>query len=284
MGDSVTVGRLHFESGTLTLAFLSGVGLHIEGPAEIQLASLDRIICRQGNVRAKIAPGAEGFTIETPGAAVIDLGTELGVRVDRRGLSQVVVYEGKAEATLFGADGSPQRTQTLEAQQSVELDPHEGTMRSLAVHELLPSPNLHIADLRLSDDYREQVMAAEPKHYWPRDQEQGERMLVDATGGMNLNVVGSIDVMEDGSISFSESSDSQFLRADGVWTPPKEFALEMWFASTAFHNSTLAVIEATPPKRGDLALIELTSGIVSRHSSPGESASFIAGHREEPTA
>ncbi len=44
-GDSVSAGTLSFSSGKLTLAFLSGVSLHAQGPAKIQIAAPDRIVC-----------------------------------------------------------------------------------------------------------------------------------------------------------------------------------------------------------------------------------------------
>ncbi len=233
-GDSVSTGTLSFSSGKLTLAFLNGVSLHAEGPAKIQIAAPDRIVCLRGNLRARIVPGAEGFTIETPGAAVVDLGTELGIHVDQGGRSQVVVYEGLAEATLLGPDGSPNRTQTLKAEQSVELDPHKGTMRSLAMRELLSSPKLDIPPLQLAADYPQRVLAAKARYYWPTTQVQDGQIRDRVQDGMSLSLVGPIEAMTDGSLSFIESSEPQYLRAEGAWSPPKQFAVELWFASNAF--------------------------------------------------
>ena len=257
-GGSVSSGPLRFSSGQLTLAFTSGVSVHVEGPADLVLAGPDRIVCHRGNLRAKIVEGAEGFTIETPGAAIVDLGTEFGVNVDGVGRSQVVVYEGKAEASLLAPDGSPRRTQTLSAAQSVELDPRAGTMRSLSPRELLPAPDLDIAPLSLPADYPERVLAAGPRHYWRGSDARGGEIPDSASGGMNLRIAGPVKVLEDGSLAFDQVAEPQFLRATGTWMPPGEFAIELWFASTAFHNSILAVVQAAPPGHGDLAMVELT--------------------------
>ncbi len=223
----------------------------------------------RGNLRAKIVPGAEGFTIETPGAAVVDLGTELGVHVDQGGRSQVVVYEGLAEATLLGPDGSPNRTQTLKAEQSIELDPRNGTMRTVALRELLPSPKLDIPSLKLASDYPQRVLAAKARYYWPSSQVEDGRIRDRVQDGMSLSLVGPIEAMNDGSLSFIESSEPQYLRAEGAWSPPKQFAVELWFASNAFHNSTLAVLQAPPPNHGDLALLELTQRNQETPFKPG---------------
>jgi hypothetical protein len=257
-GDSVSSGPLRFNKGHVTLAYISGVSVHIEGPADLVLVGPDRIICHQGNLRAKIVEGAEGFTIETPGAAIIDLGTEFGVHVDDGGLSQVVVYEGKAEASLLAADGTPRRTQMLSAAQSIELNPRAGTMRSLAPRELLPAPDLTIEPLPITKNYAQRVLAAGPLHYWRGENAQGDHLRDAAPGGMNLRIVGPIKTLDDGSLAFGETSEPQFLRAEGSWMPPEDFAIELWFASTAFHNSTLAVVQAMAPDHGDLAMVELT--------------------------
>jgi len=257
-GDSIGAGVLNFRSGTVTLAYLSGVIVHVQGPAEIRLSTHDRIICRKGNLRAKIVPGAEGFTIETPGAAIVDLGTELGVNVDQGGRAQVAVYQGKAEAALLSVDGSPQRTQTLTAEQSVELDPRKGTMRSVVMRELLPAPNLAIPPLQLAADYPQRVLSATPKHYWRVNKSHQGSLPDMAANGTKLQLVGPIETLEDGSVAFIDSIEPQYLRAENAWQPPKEFAIELWFASTAFHNCTLAVLQASRPNHGDLALLELT--------------------------
>lgn len=257
-GDTITSGPLSFSKGHVTLAYISGVSVHVEGPADLVLVGPDRIICHRGNLRAKIVDGAEGFTIETPGAAIIDLGTEFGVHVDDGGLSQVIVYEGKAEASLLAPDGTPRRTQTLSAAQSIELNPRDGTMRSLAPREFLPAPDLSIAPLKIPIDYPQRVLAAHPLHYWRGANAKDHQIPDSASGGMNLRIFGPIKTLDDGSLAFGETNEPQYLRAEGSWMPPEDFAIELWFASTAFHNSTLAAVQAIAPDRGDLAMVELT--------------------------
>jgi hypothetical protein len=257
-GGSVAAGPLRISAGRLTLAYFSGVSVHVEGPADLVLVGPDRILCRRGNLRAKIVEGAEGFTIETPGAAIVDLGTEFGVKVETNGRAQVVVYQGKAEASLLAPDGSPRRTQTLSAAQSVELDPGSGTMRSISPRELLAAPALDIAPLRLASDYPQRILAAKPRHYWRGTDAEGGRLRDLVTGSASLRVAGPVQTMSDGSLRFTDSEEPQYLRADGEWMPPDEFAIELWFASAAFHNSVLAVLQSAPPGRGDLVMAELT--------------------------
>ena len=58
------------------LAFFSGVVLTVEGPAELQLLSAERVFFHYGKLRARVLPGAEGFTV---GKSLVSVG---GVFVD----------------------------------------------------------------------------------------------------------------------------------------------------------------------------------------------------------
>ncbi|MEY4483472.1 MAG: hypothetical protein RL693_924, partial [Verrucomicrobiota bacterium] len=269
-GAAVTAGSLRFKSGKLTLAFLSGVSVHIEGPADVNLLGPDRMVCKQGNIRTLVSEGAEGFTIETPGAAVVDLGTEFGVKVDPEGRSQVVVYQGKAETSLLSPDGSPRHTRLLGVQESVELDPRTSSMRNIAPRELLAAPDLKIAPLKLTKDYATRVLAAKPRHYWRGSAMTNDGRIEDtAPGAQPLRITGSVVPQADGSFDFAPTTEPQFLRADGDWTLPEEFAVELWFASQSFHSSDLAVMHSILDPRKVLALVELTRRDVRNPLRPG---------------
>ncbi|WP_395744923.1 LamG-like jellyroll fold domain-containing protein [Prosthecobacter sp.] len=270
VGDLVGVGNLRFDSGRLTLAFLSGVSVHIEGPADLTLQDSERITCRRGNVRTHVNKGAEGFTIETPGGAVVDLGTEFGVNVEGEGKTQVMVYQGQAELAMLSKDGSPLRTRLLSAQQSSELDPRTNTLRGIDPREMLTAPDLRIPPLVLSADYSQRILKSKPLHYWHGPAAQGGHIEDAAPGGAKaLNIHGPIAPQSDGSLAFSADSEPQFLQADGEWTPPDEFAVELWFASDAFHSSALAVLHALDDENDTLSLLQLTRRDARNALRPG---------------
>jgi hypothetical protein len=268
-GGLVSAGDLRFDRGKLTLAFLSGVSVHIEGPADITLLGPERIVCRRGNVRTLVNEGAEGFTIETPGGAVVDLGTEFGVNVEGGGKTQVMVYQGQAELALLSPDGSPQRTRLLNAQQSSELDPQASTLRGIEPREILAAPDLSIPALNLSADYPQLILKSKPLHYW-RGQAAENGLIVDAAPGAKaLHIQGAVVPQPDGSLAFTAGDKPQFLRADGEWTPQEEFAVELWFASDAFHNSALAVMHALGDENDTLSLLQLTRRDARNALRPG---------------
>src|SRR5262249_61748256 len=119
-GEVLGARRLGLRSGRATLVFLSGVTLTLEGPADVDLVSLDRVFCRRGKLRARVPEGAEGFVVASPESAVVDLGTEFAVNVDVDGRSRVFVFEGLAEAALLDRGGSPKLTQIVERSQAFD--------------------------------------------------------------------------------------------------------------------------------------------------------------------
>ena len=104
--DILSPGPLRFEKGLLQLGFYSGARLIVEGPADLELVSVDHVICRLGRVRAVVPPPAHGFRVVAPQFELIDLGTEFGLSVDTDGESQVQVFDGEVELVPPGADRS----------------------------------------------------------------------------------------------------------------------------------------------------------------------------------
>ena len=97
VGAVLRPGRLQLDSGLVQLEFYSGVTVVLEGPADFEIVSSMKAICRSGRLRAHVPRQAEGFQIETPSATLVDLGTEFGVRVDPTGQAEVHVFAGKVQ-------------------------------------------------------------------------------------------------------------------------------------------------------------------------------------------
>ena len=129
IGDIVPPGRFRLRSGRASLSLLSGVTIAVEGPADLDLVSIDRIFCRRGNLRARVPKGAEGLVVSSPSSAVMDLGTEFGMNIEAGGKSRVKVFEGKAEA--FMRTGSDHETivQFVRENHAFELDPQTGRFK-----------------------------------------------------------------------------------------------------------------------------------------------------------
>lgn len=102
-GDAVPAGRFAIRSGLAQIEFFSGATVIVEGPAELELESAWRVVCRSGRLRAFVPEPAQGFTIVTPDYEAVDLGTEFALSVGSDGRSEVHVVDG--EVRLDGADG-----------------------------------------------------------------------------------------------------------------------------------------------------------------------------------
>lgn len=105
-GDILSPGPLRLKSGLLEIEFYSGARLVVDGPADLELVSVDHVICRLGRVRAVVPPPAHGFRVVAPQFELIDLGTEFGVAVDPNGEARVQVFDGEVELVPPEADRS----------------------------------------------------------------------------------------------------------------------------------------------------------------------------------
>lgn len=94
VGAAVRAGALHLRSGLIELTYPTGVVIMIESPARFDLRSATTLWLAEGNASARVPPAAVGFTIETPSASIVDLGTEFSVSAGARS-SEVHVVAGE---------------------------------------------------------------------------------------------------------------------------------------------------------------------------------------------
>jgi Concanavalin A-like lectin/glucanases superfamily/FecR protein len=135
-GSALTKGRLNLKSGLVQVEFYRGAILVLEGPADLELLGTERALCRQGKVRVRVTGQSGKFSIETPNAEVVDLGTEFGVRVDETGGTHVRVFEGKVEVVGNRVGRPSEAGQLLTTGQTIHLD-QSGALRK---GEFSPEP------------------------------------------------------------------------------------------------------------------------------------------------
>ena len=96
---------LKLSSGLAQLTFESGAKLILQGPAEFVIRSDMFGTLNVGKLTAVVPKQAHGFTVTTPSAEVIDLGTEFGIEVDVKGRTEVHVFEGEVLSWQVGSEG-----------------------------------------------------------------------------------------------------------------------------------------------------------------------------------
>ncbi len=116
------VGRewLELAEGEVRLAFRDGAMVTLHGPAKFRAASASRGALDYGVLSAHVPQAATGFTVETPRANVVDLGTGFRLSVAERGDLQLHVTEGKVR--LDQRQG-PAESLSLDAGQVATVDP-----------------------------------------------------------------------------------------------------------------------------------------------------------------
>lgn len=246
-GSVLAARCLRLSEGRATLSFFSGVTLTIEGPADLDLISVDRVFCRQGRLRARVPKGAEGFVVATPGSAIVDLGTEFGLNVEVDGKARIMVFEGAAEAALLDASGSPKRTQLVARSKAFEID-----SRASRIEETVAEPSgfvapvsLTVPSLVLDPGYPGAVLEARPQAYWRFEAMSGDEFPSAVPDGPALRVHGPVAVADasrgNGCALFRPNSPDQFLTIDGLWELARTsgHAVEFWFLPEGFCRAML---------------------------------------------
>lgn len=104
IGTRLDEEELRFlKQGVVKIVFDSGAEVVLEAPSVITLQGRDGMSLNSGRLYACVPEQAVGFIVDTPGARVIDLGTEFGVDVDVSNKVRTEVYKGRV-AMHVGSD------------------------------------------------------------------------------------------------------------------------------------------------------------------------------------
>ena len=227
----------------MTLGLLSGVTLTLEGPADLELLSIDRVHCRRGKLRTYVPRGAEGFVVSTPGSAVVDLGTEFGLNVAEDGKARVMVFKGEAEASVLNEAGAPVRSQQVNERRAFAIDPRSGQIEEAAVHsvDFVAPAVLAATPLALDASYRQAVLAAGPWAYWRFEAMDDGVVANEVAGRQPLRATGPVKVVGAGGrnrcLEFGPDEADQSVAMDGLWEPPSDTGYTRWRSGPSQHGS-----------------------------------------------
>jgi RNA polymerase sigma-70 factor, ECF subfamily len=115
-GSALKAGSLELLGGRARIKFNDGADVLLTAPARFELESEQSLRLLEGKLTAHVSGGS--FTVKTPSADVVDLGTEFGVLVDRSGRAEVHVLVGQVRV-------DPQRSsaaQLLTANTAVRVE------------------------------------------------------------------------------------------------------------------------------------------------------------------
>jgi hypothetical protein len=122
-----------FEAGQIELIFDTGVEVVVIGPASFQINSAESIYSSRGTISARVGASGVGFTIDTPTARVIDLGTSFGVAVNDDGATEVAVFSGKVDLALGSSSRDDAGRRRLIQGEAVRVGPNGRVNRVTAI-------------------------------------------------------------------------------------------------------------------------------------------------------
>lgn len=133
-GWEVKAGHtLRLKSGLARLVFSSGAEVLLEGPVTFTAETADSGRLRRGKLVARAETDqAQGFTIRTPTAQIVDLGTEFGVTVDEQGRTETHVFAGHVLAQAIGVKRATSEPLRLKSGQVARVESRGIQLRRVA--------------------------------------------------------------------------------------------------------------------------------------------------------
>ena len=119
------------KKGFLSIAYDHGVELVVEGPA---MFTIERsgVFLDYGRIYNRVSETGTGFTVNTPTARFVDMGTEFGVQADIDGSCELHVTKGKVQ--LFaGANGRSKITQMVTENEAVQYNNKSGRVEAIQI-------------------------------------------------------------------------------------------------------------------------------------------------------
>ena len=288
-GDLIPAGRFRFLSGKAFLSMLTGVALVVEGPADLEFVTVERVICHRGRLRARVPEGAEGFVVSGSGSAIVDLGTEFGMNVQPDGTMRGRVFEGRVEAAVLNDSGMLQRSRMMrEKSNTFAIDPRNGQIESGAGPEEFVAPSsLSAPDLILAPGYRASILESRPWGYWRFESMDGGTVPNEIPGRPALRAYGPLRLtgptLGNRSVAFSGGEAVQYLSMDGPWRATRRpgYAIELWYLTEQIGHSALVSMTVPADSNFHQFLLALTSKDRGR-SSLHQPASIRFLHRCPP--
>ncbi len=113
---------LRVTDGKLAITYPHGTKIVLHSPAAYQLLSDMKARMIIGRLTANVSETAKGFSVVTPQATVIDLGTEFGVEVNNDGATDFLVFKGEVDIDFHNDETSRVPAQRLRMGEAVRLD------------------------------------------------------------------------------------------------------------------------------------------------------------------
>lgn len=102
----VRSGKYNLPGGKHQLLFTNGIKVNLIGKTEFELIDEKNMFLNKGNIIAKVSKEARTFTVMTPSASIVDLGTIFQVKVNELLNTNIYVRQGVVQVTSIVRGGS----------------------------------------------------------------------------------------------------------------------------------------------------------------------------------
>ena len=248
MGDKLYSEELILTKGQVTIKYNHGAEIKLEGPAHYQLKSLELAQLYYGQIAAKVPEAAQGFTVEAPKAAIVDLGTEFALNVTKDGKSQVHVYEGEVVSSLLGDNGDTLVNANLYSKDGVEIDSNTETVTELSGNEkFIRVEEKSTSQLLISSNYVNTVKAHGPLAYW-RFENSENSLVKNEMGNTHLGKLTDKAFIENNRFTVNKGDRGAFhVEEHFKEINQKNYTIELWLNAEE-HASDMSLISLVLPK------------------------------------
>ena len=125
-GDRLAAGTLNLRQGAAEIQLVNGVQILVEAPTVMELVDAGSSVLHAGRMVARVPRTGAGYSVDTPKARFVDLGTEFGVSVEPSRETVAQVFDGVVVAELKGSDTSGKRHRRIVAGETVRIDASDG--------------------------------------------------------------------------------------------------------------------------------------------------------------
>jgi len=190
-GTNLRRGEINLTAGMLVLDLTGGQQLTLRAPARFDLLGEREMLLHSGDAALRVVSEGPAYIIHVPGGAVVDLGTEISVKVGPDGTSDVRVFEGLANASVVDSAGRTRQEMLVHAGEAVRIG--KGLEISLADQNdfLRPLPRSDTDRSPAGDAYAAAVASSRPLAWWRFDRLSDEPTTVaPEAGDIPLMLVG----------------------------------------------------------------------------------------------
>lgn len=206
--STVSLGdRLAIRSGLLEITYSTGGRVILQGPVIYEIDSVAGGYLSIGKLTARlekrteyearmsdrvpsVSPSVQPpplFTINTPTATVIDLGTEFGVEVNEQGVTETQVFVGSIKVARIG-ETAEKNEKLLHAGDAVRVDRQDVSPLVIPAKSQRFIRTLSSAKANQSADYAKLVLSMKPIAYYrmePSEDSDRRSVLIDSSSDVH---------------------------------------------------------------------------------------------------